>query len=67
MRAEAMIFLEEGAVLLEASQKAVGLRKGTTFQDQFEANLLWEARTRSYPDAKLLSVANLHDSSANLF
>ena len=48
MRTEAMIFLEERAVLLETSQKAVGLGKGTTFQDQFEANLLREARTRSY-------------------
>ena len=41
-------------ILLVTRQKAVGLGKGTTFQDQFEANLLREARTRSYPDAKLL-------------
>jgi len=48
MHAEAMISLvkardysnlEKGATLLETSQKAVGLRKGTTFQDQFEVNL----------------------------
>ena len=54
-------------ILLVISQKAVGLGKGTTFQDQFEANLLREAQTQSYPDAKLPRVANLHDSSANLF
>ena len=53
-------------ILLVISQKAVGLGKGTTFQDQFEASLLREAQTRSYPDAKLPRVANLHDSSANL-
>ena len=30
-------------ILLVISQKAVSLGKGTTFQDQFEANLLREA------------------------
>ena len=54
MRAEAIIFLEEGAILLETSQKTVSLGKGTTFQDQFEANLLRKARTRSHSDAKPL-------------
>ena len=54
-------------ILLVISQKAVGLGKGTTFQDQFDANLLREAQTRSYPDAKLSRIANLHDSSANLY
>ena len=53
-------------ILLVISQKTVGLRKGTAFQDQFEASLLRETQTRSYPDAKLPRVANLHDSSANL-
>ena len=47
-------------ILLVISQKAVGLGKGTTFQDQLEANLLRElprrgaTQTQSYPDAKLL-------------
>ena len=40
-------------ILLVISQKAVGLGKGTAFQDQFEENLLRETRTRSYSDAKL--------------
>ena len=41
-------------ILLVISQKVVGLGKGTTFEDQLEANLLREARTRSYSDAELL-------------
>jgi len=53
-------------ILLVISQKAVGLGKGTTFQDQLEAKLLWETQTQSYPDEKLPRIVNLHDSSANL-
>ena len=40
-------------ILLVTSQKVVSLGKGRAFQDQFETNLLREARTRSYPDAEL--------------
>ena len=49
-------------ILLVISQKAVGLGK----ERRSKASLLWEAQTRSYPDAKLPRVANLHDSLANL-
>jgi len=44
---------KEVIILLVISQKVVGLGKGTTFQHQFKANLLWEAQTQSYPDAEL--------------
>jgi len=48
-------------ILLVTSQKAVGLKKGTTFQDQFEANLLQKLRrgatqTRSYPESRIYTI-----------
>ena len=64
---EVILTSKKEAILLEISRKAIGLGKGTTFQDQFEAKLLREAQTRSHPDAKLPRIVNLHDSSANLF
>ena len=63
MRTEGMISLVnarevistsgKGIIPLVTSRKAVSLGKGTSFQNRFEAKLLWEAQTRSYPDAKL--------------
>ena len=54
------------------SQKAVSLGKGMLFHPdlkwRYSGRLEREAiQTRSYPNAKLPRIANLHDSSANLF
>ena len=82
MRAEGMISLINARevistsgkriIPLVTSRKAVSLGKGKSFQNRFQAKLLREAQTRSYPnasypDAKLFRTVNLHDSSAYLF
>ena len=59
--------LEKGSNPSRNSQKAVSLEKGTLFQSRFKTKLLWEARTRSYLDAKLSRHEATQNSEFTLF
>ena len=54
---EVILTSKKGQSFSKLAKRAVGLGKGTTFQDQFEANLLREARTRSYPESRIYTIS----------